>query len=180
MTHYQTHTHTHTHVWCGGDEFHVAHDFILGRIFYRGADRSLAWPGRKQANVSVRMSWISFGALPCSGKKNLMTAHVSMLLKSHASLTCFRDCFLPDRAKDLSAHRYCSEFLNDSLSLPSLMVQQNIDIIFMRFIPLCKYWIHQTKAFNIRQNSFILWGWIEFYGSVSESLSDWLKNWEKQ
>jgi len=32
-----------------------------------------------------------------------MTARVSMFLKSRASLTCFRDCFLPGRAKDLSA-----------------------------------------------------------------------------
>ena len=38
-----------------------------GGGLYRGADKSLAWPGRKQANVSVRMSWISFGALPCRG-----------------------------------------------------------------------------------------------------------------
>jgi len=26
------------------------------RKIYRGADKSLAWPGRKQANVSVRMT----------------------------------------------------------------------------------------------------------------------------
>jgi len=71
--------------------------------FYRGADTSLARPGRKQANVSVRMAWISFDALPW--KKNL-TARVSMLLKSRASLTCFRACFLPGRAKDLSAPPY--------------------------------------------------------------------------
>jgi len=32
-----------------------------------------------------------------------MTDRVSMLLKSRASLTCFRPCFLPGRAKDLSA-----------------------------------------------------------------------------
>ena len=30
---------------------------------HRGADKSLARSGRKQANVSVRMAWISFGAL---------------------------------------------------------------------------------------------------------------------
>ena len=72
---------------------------------YRGADKSLARPGRKQANISVRMAWISFGALPCR-KRNLMTARVSILLKSRASLTCFRACFLPGRAKDLSAPRY--------------------------------------------------------------------------
>ena len=39
-------------------------------------------------------------------EKNLMTARASMLLKSHAFLTCFRACFLPGRAKDLSAPRY--------------------------------------------------------------------------
>jgi len=36
---------------------------------YRGADKSLARPGRKQANVSVRMACISFGAFPCKKKK---------------------------------------------------------------------------------------------------------------
>ena len=72
---------------------------------YRGADKSLALPGRKQDNVPVRMARISFGALSCRGEK-LMTARVSMLLKSRASLTCFRACFLPGRAKDLSAPLY--------------------------------------------------------------------------
>ena len=74
--------------------------------YYRCADKSLARPGRKQANVSVRMAWISFGALPCKEKIKLMTARVSMLLKSRASVTFFRACFLPGRAKDLSTHRY--------------------------------------------------------------------------
>ena len=36
---------------------------------YRGADKSLAQPVRKQANVSVRMALISFGALPCRKKQ---------------------------------------------------------------------------------------------------------------
>ena len=78
--------------------------------WYRGADKSLVRPGRKQANVSVGMAWISFGALPYR-KNNLMTARVSMLLKSRAPLIYFRVCFLPGRVKDLSAppsrsHRY--------------------------------------------------------------------------
>jgi len=34
-----------------------------------GADKSLTRPGRKQANISVRMAWISFGTLPCRKKK---------------------------------------------------------------------------------------------------------------
>jgi len=53
--------------------------------------------------------WCEFLSAPClAGKKNLMTARVSMLLKSRASLTCFRACLLPGRAKDLSAHRVLS------------------------------------------------------------------------
>ena len=32
---------------------------------YKSADKSLARTGMKQANVSVRMAWISFNALPC-------------------------------------------------------------------------------------------------------------------
>ena len=69
---------------------------------YRDADKSLARPGRNHTNVSVRMAWISFGALPYR-KRNLMTSRFSISLKSRASLTCFRVCFLPGRAKDLLA-----------------------------------------------------------------------------
>jgi len=79
---------------------------VLYALQEGNADKSLARPGRKQANVSVGMEWISFGALSCRKKKTLMKVHVSMLLKSRASLTCFRACFLPGRAKDLSARRY--------------------------------------------------------------------------
>ena len=37
---------------------------------YMATDKSLARRGRKQANRSVRMAWISFSALPCVEKKN--------------------------------------------------------------------------------------------------------------
>ena len=60
---------------------------------YGGADKSLARPGRKQANVSVRMAWISFRSLPCRGEKSLDDSFVSMLLKSRASLICLRASF---------------------------------------------------------------------------------------
>ena len=45
-------------------------DSIIGFSWrtYSGADKSLARPGRQQANVSVRMAWISFGVLPCRKK----------------------------------------------------------------------------------------------------------------
>jgi len=55
--------------------------------------------------------WREIPSAPClTGKKKiLMTARVSTLLKSRASLTCYRACFLPGRTKDLSAARYFFE-----------------------------------------------------------------------
>ena len=48
--------------------------------------------------------WREFpSALGLQEKYILMTARVSMLLKSRTSLTFFRACFVPGRAKDLSA-----------------------------------------------------------------------------
>jgi len=44
-------------------------------LFYRGADKSLARPGRKQANVSVRMEWIS--SAPCLAGKETWWQFVS-------------------------------------------------------------------------------------------------------
>jgi len=41
-----------------------------------------------------------------------MPARVSILLKSRAFLTCFRACFLPGRAKDLSVPRYFAKSTN--------------------------------------------------------------------
>ena len=61
--------------------------------------------------------WREFPSTSClAEKKTLMTPRVSMLLKSRASPTCFRACFLPGRPKDLSAsvsvtypHQLCSK-----------------------------------------------------------------------
>ena len=66
-------------------------------LYYSGAGEFPSAPclaGRKKERKKERR------------KKNLMTARVSMLLKSPASLAFFRACFLPGRAKDLSAPRY--------------------------------------------------------------------------
>jgi len=58
--------------------------------------------------------WREFPSAPClAEKKNLMTARVSMLLKSRPSLTFFRACFLPGRAKNLSAPRYMFRSANN-------------------------------------------------------------------
>jgi len=57
--------------------------WILWCLWHRDADKPLARPRRKQANIYVRMAWISF----------LITARVSMLLKSRATLTYLRVSF---------------------------------------------------------------------------------------
>jgi len=50
--------------------------------------------------------WREYPSALCfEGKKNFTTC-VSILLKSRASLTCFRACFLPGRATNLSAPLY--------------------------------------------------------------------------
>jgi len=46
---------------------------------------TVAYDGECSPNVYIRTARISFGALPCRKKKFLMTARVSMLLKSRAS-----------------------------------------------------------------------------------------------
>jgi len=49
--------------------------------------------------------WREFLSEPCLAEKKNLTARVSMLLKSRATLTYLQACFLPGRAKDLSAPR---------------------------------------------------------------------------
>jgi len=58
----------------------------------------MVYDGACSPYVSVRMVWMSFGAWPCR-KKNLMTACISMLLKSARHPTCFLSC--PVIRKDL-------------------------------------------------------------------------------
>ena len=54
--------------WNLGEQSGFGTKFVPKNL-YRGAGKSLARPRRKQANVSVRMAWISFGVLPCRKKK---------------------------------------------------------------------------------------------------------------
>ena len=65
-------------------------------------------PDQEGNKLMFLSEWCEFASASClvGGKKNLMTARVSMLLKSRASLACFGACFPPDRAKDLSAPLY--------------------------------------------------------------------------
>jgi len=50
-----------------------------------------------------------FPSAPCLARKKNLTSRVSMLLKSRASLICFRASFLPGPANDLSVSRVQTE-----------------------------------------------------------------------
>jgi len=53
----------------------------------------VAYDGACSPNISIRMAWISFGALLCGGKK-LDEIFVPMLLKSRASPECLPSAFV--------------------------------------------------------------------------------------
>ena len=53
------------------------------------------WSDLEGNNLMFLPEWREFPSEPClAGGKSLITARVSMLLKSRASLTCLRSCFL--------------------------------------------------------------------------------------
>ena len=54
----------HVIAWCPRGQIYLTLNSCSPiQYIHRGADKSLGQPGMKQANVSVRMAWISFGAL---------------------------------------------------------------------------------------------------------------------
>ena len=124
--HYTSHTHHYPlKINKGASGFYVVFVFICGSgssvgiatlragrsgIEFRwGRDFPPFQTGPRSHPASCKMGTGSIPGVKCGRglqeEKNSMTARVSMLLKSRASLTCFRACFLPGRAKDLSARR---------------------------------------------------------------------------
>jgi len=93
--------------------------------------------------------WREFPSGPCLAKKKFMTARVSMLLKSRASLTCFRACILP--GQDLSAARYLYCLLNicymfrPSLRHHQLLISQNHLLI----VRLYSGWVAENEMFTL-------------------------------
>ena len=77
---------------------------------------TMAYDGAFSPNVSVRMAWISSGALPCK-KKKLMTVRVSMLLKSRASPDTFH--FSLCNKKRIAIRHMNKPIFPTTLSIPS-------------------------------------------------------------
>ena len=68
----------------------------------RGAVKSLAWPGRKQARKHVRDAR-NFNKIETQAVIKFLFLQGKELKENHANLTETLACFLPVRAKDLSA-----------------------------------------------------------------------------
>ena len=80
---------------------------ISFRIKYRGADKSLARPGRKQARKHVRDAR-DFNNIEPRVVIKFFSLQAKAPEEIHAILTETLTCFLPGRAKDLSAALYNS------------------------------------------------------------------------
>jgi len=70
--------------------------------YYRGADKSLARPGRKQARKHVRDAR-NFNNIETQAVIKLFSLQGKVPKEIHAILTETLDCFLPGRAMYLSA-----------------------------------------------------------------------------
>ena len=86
----------------------VPHTFIhLSSILYRGTDKSLVRPGRKQARKHVRDARDFNNIETRAVIKFFFPLQGKAPKEIHAILTETLACFLPGRAKDLSAPLYC-------------------------------------------------------------------------
>ena len=72
---------------------------------YRGADKSLARPGRKQTPKNFRDA-LDFNNIETRAVIKFFFQQGKVPTEIHAILTEILACFLPDRAKDSSAPQY--------------------------------------------------------------------------
>ena len=80
--------------------------------YYRGADKSLARPGRKEARKHVRDAR-EVNKIETRALIKFLFLQGKVPKEIHAILTETLDCFLPGRAKDLSTPLYyCRMFGN--------------------------------------------------------------------
>jgi len=76
---------------------------------YRGADKSSAWPGREQARKQIR-DVRDFNNMETRAVIKFVFLQGKVLKEIHAILTETLACFLPGRAKYLSAPLYTTEW----------------------------------------------------------------------
>jgi len=121
-THARAHTRTHTHTHHTYTQYILVYKYkcililfpypsvplvsaFLHAFPYRGADKSLARPGRKQPRKHVRDAR-DFNNMETRAVINFSFMQGKAPKEIHPTLTETLACFLPGRAKDLSALRY--------------------------------------------------------------------------
>ena len=82
---------------------------MITDIKYQGADKSLAWPGRKQARKHVKDA-LDFNIETCDIKFFFPARQSQAPEEIHTILTETLTCFPPGRAKDLSAPLYGGQY----------------------------------------------------------------------
>ena len=97
----------------------------LTRLNWATQFLTVAYDGAYSHNVSFRMACISFSALPCR-KKNLMTSHILMFLKSRASpdMLPFGLC----NKKRLAIRHMNRPLFPETLSIPSYDIGKKVGL----------------------------------------------------
>ena len=85
--------------------FHIHTKKPQAKLFYRGADKSLSRPGRKQARRDVRDA-SDFNNIETRAVIKLFFLQGKAPKEIHVILTETLACFLPGQAKDLSVPLY--------------------------------------------------------------------------
>ena len=85
-------------------------------LSYRGADKSLAQPGRKQARKHVRDAR-DFNNIETRAIIKFLYLQGKAPKEIHAILTETLACFLPGRAKDLSALMYIRHSASSAVAM---------------------------------------------------------------
>jgi len=88
---------------------------------YRGADKSLARPGRRQVRNHVRHAR-DFNKIETRAVTKFLFLQGKAPKEIHAILTETLACFLPGRAKDLSAHLYGTSNISNIFLANFIMV----------------------------------------------------------
>jgi len=95
--------------YCSG----IRSKFVI-LIYYRGSDKSLARPGRKQAPKHVR-DVRDFNKIETRAFIKFLLLEGKAPKEIHTILTETLACFLPGRARDLSAPLYITQYSFDSM-----------------------------------------------------------------
>ena len=156
-------------------------------LYYRGADKSLARPGKKQARKHVRDAR-DFNKIETRAVIKFLSLRGKAPKEIYAILTETLACFLPGRAKDLSAHLYSinkriTVFINcfgvvfrrciSALPGNGLKEGFSIQMSPLKTTHSCVSFCSQGMGWAERRYIILCFGLISIADCVMKALSDW-------